>query len=111
MDLKMSFKDMDLSPVTPYSGKYAGYAIEKGKLSFDLKYLIAKRKLESQNVVFIDQLTLGEKSRVPGHEAPCLPGHLPPEGPPRPDQARHSRSGNPRRPEIQRPGASSSRSW
>ncbi len=74
VDLKMSFKDMDLSPVTPYSGKYAGYAIEKGKLSFDLKYLIAKRKLESQNVVFIDQLTLGEKVESP--QATKLPVSL-----------------------------------
>ncbi|NPU83708.1 MAG: DUF748 domain-containing protein [Syntrophaceae bacterium] len=74
VDLKMSFKDMDLSPVTPYSGKYAGYAIEKGKLSFDLRYLIAKRKLESQNVIFIDQLTLGEKVESP--QATKLPVSL-----------------------------------
>ncbi|MGV8081159.1 MAG: DUF748 domain-containing protein [Syntrophales bacterium] len=74
VDLKASFKDMDLSPVTPYSGKYAGYAIEKGKLSFDLKYLIAKRKLESQNIVFIDQLTLGEKVESP--QATKLPVSL-----------------------------------
>ncbi len=74
VDLKASFKDMDLSPVTPYSGKYAGYAIEKGKLSFDLKYLIEKKKLESQNVVFIDQLTLGEKVASP--QATKLPVSL-----------------------------------
>lgn len=74
VDLKASFKDMDLSPVTPYSGKYAGYAIEKGKLSFDLKYLIEKRKLESQNVVFVDQLTLGEKVDSP--QATKLPVSL-----------------------------------
>ncbi len=74
VDLKASFKDMDLSPVTPYSGRYAGYAIEKGKLSFDLKYLIEKKKLESQNIVFIDQLTLGEKVESP--QATKLPVSL-----------------------------------
>lgn len=74
VDLKVSFKDMDLSPVTPYSGRYAGYAIEKGKLSFDLKYLIEKKKLESQNIVFIDQLTLGEKVESP--QATKLPVSL-----------------------------------
>ncbi len=42
IDLKVRFKDMDLTSMTPYSGKYVGYTIEKGKLSFDLKYLIPK---------------------------------------------------------------------
>jgi uncharacterized protein involved in outer membrane biogenesis len=65
VDIKASFKDMDLSPVTPYSGRYVGYAIQKGKLSFDLKYLIAGKKLDSENRIFIDQLTLGDKVNSP----------------------------------------------
>lgn len=65
VDLKASFKDVELSPVSPYSGKYVGYTIQKGKLSFDLKYLIDKKKLESENKIFIDQLTLGEPVESP----------------------------------------------
>ncbi|PWB47949.1 MAG: hypothetical protein C3F12_03105 [Candidatus Methylomirabilota bacterium] len=65
VDLKARFRDMDLSPMTPYSGKYVGYTIEKGKLSFDLNYQIAKRKLESTNNLFLDQFTLGEKVESP----------------------------------------------
>ena len=65
VDLKVSFKDMDLSPISPYSGTYVGYTIQKGKLSFDLKYLIVKKKLDSENKIFIDQLTLGEKVESP----------------------------------------------
>lgn len=65
VDLKAAFKDMDLSPVTPYSGKYIGRTIQKGKLSFDLKYLIAQKKLDSENKIFIDQLTLGDKVDSP----------------------------------------------
>ena len=65
VDLKIRFKDMDLSPVTPYSGKYVGYTIQKGKLSFDLNYNIVKRKLDSQNSIFLDQLTLGDKVESP----------------------------------------------
>jgi hypothetical protein len=64
-DLRVRFTGMDLSPTSPYAGKYAGYIIEKGKLSFDLKYLIDKRKLESENKVFIDQFTFGEKVESP----------------------------------------------
>jgi hypothetical protein len=74
VDLKAAFKDMDLSPLTPYSGKYIGYTIQKGKLSFDLKYLIEQKKLDSQNRVFIDQFTLGEKVESP--QATKLPVSL-----------------------------------
>jgi hypothetical protein len=56
---------MELSPTTPYAAKYVGYAIQKGKLSFDLKYLIVKKKLESQNYIFLNQLTLGDKVENP----------------------------------------------
>ncbi len=71
VDLKAVFKNMDLSPMTPYSGKYIGYEIQKGKLSFDLKYFIDRRKLDSSNVVFIDQLNLGD--RVDSPDATKLP--------------------------------------
>jgi len=65
VDLTAKLKDLDLSPATPYSGKYVGYTIEKGKLSFDLKYLINKRKLDSQNHIVIDQFTFGDKVESP----------------------------------------------
>ncbi len=65
VDLKVRFKDMDLSPMTPYSGKYVGYTIEKGKLSFDLEYQIDKRKLNAKNYIFLDQFNFGEKVESP----------------------------------------------
>jgi uncharacterized protein involved in outer membrane biogenesis len=74
VDLKARIKDLDLSPATPYSGKYVGYTIEKGKLSFDLNYLIVKRKLDSQNNIFIDQFTFGDKVESP--QATKLPVKL-----------------------------------
>jgi len=64
-DVHARFTGMDLSPTSPYAGKYVGYSIEKGKLSFDLKYLIDKRKLSSENKVFVDQFTFGEKVDSP----------------------------------------------
>jgi len=65
VDIKISFKDIEMSPVTPYTNKYLGYPITKGKLSFDVTYLVDKRKLESQNKVTIDQLTFGDKVESP----------------------------------------------
>jgi uncharacterized protein involved in outer membrane biogenesis len=64
-DVRVRFTGMDLSPTSPYAGKYVGYTIEKGKLSFDLTYLIDKRKLKSENKVFVDQFTFGEKVDSP----------------------------------------------
>jgi len=65
VDLKASLRDFNLSPLTPYSGTYAGYKIEKGSLSFDLDYHIADKKLDAQNRVVIDQLTLGDRVESP----------------------------------------------
>ncbi len=74
VDLKVDFKDMDLSPLTPYSGRYAGYTIEKGKLSLSLSYLIEKRKLDASNSVFLDQFTFGDPVESP--DATKLPVRL-----------------------------------
>lgn len=65
IDLTGTVRDFEMTEATPYSGKYIGYAIEKGKLSLDLKYSIAGKKLDSQNVIFFDQLTLGDKVESP----------------------------------------------
>ncbi|HYQ48008.1 MAG TPA: DUF748 domain-containing protein, partial [Thermodesulfovibrionales bacterium] len=74
IDLTISFKDMDLSPLTPYSGRYLGYAIEKGKLALNLHYLIEKKKLDAQNKILLDQFTLG--SSVESPDATKLPVRL-----------------------------------
>jgi hypothetical protein len=71
LDLKVDFRDMDLSPLSPYSGRYAGYGIQKGKLTLNLKYHIEKKSLKSDNKVFLDQFTFGEAVDSP--EATKLP--------------------------------------
>jgi uncharacterized protein involved in outer membrane biogenesis len=74
LDLKVDFRDMDLSPLSPYSGRYAGYGIQKGKLTLSLKYHIEKRKLSSENKVFLDQFTFGDTVDSP--DATKLPVRL-----------------------------------
>ena len=74
LDLTVGFRDMDLSPLSPYSGRYAGYGIQKGKLTLSLKYHIEKRKLDSENKVFLDQFTFGEAVDSP--DATKLPVRL-----------------------------------
>lgn len=73
-DLKVSFRDIELPPFTPYSGKYAGYTIEKGKLTLDLRYLIDKRAITAENKAVIDQFTFGDK--VESKDALSLPVQL-----------------------------------
>ncbi|PKN70040.1 MAG: hypothetical protein CVU54_08400 [Deltaproteobacteria bacterium HGW-Deltaproteobacteria-12] len=64
-DVKFEFRDIELSPVTPYSSKYLGHPITKGKLTFTVEYLVDKRKLDAKNKILIDQLTLGDKVASP----------------------------------------------
>lgn len=64
-NLKVRFSDLELTTLTPYSAKFAGYRIDKGKLSLDLGYLITDRKLEATNKIVFNQLTLGEKVDSP----------------------------------------------
>ncbi|MGC2062817.1 MAG: DUF748 domain-containing protein, partial [Thermodesulfovibrionales bacterium] len=74
VDLKAVVKDVDLSPVTPYSGRYAGYTIQKGKLSLDLNYHIENKKLDADNRIFLDQFTFGDQVESP--DATKLPVKL-----------------------------------
>jgi uncharacterized protein involved in outer membrane biogenesis len=73
-DITMKFQGIELTTFAPYAGKYAGYRIDKGKLSLDLHYKLSKRFLEASNHVVMDQLTLGEK--VEGPDVTKLPVKL-----------------------------------
>lgn len=70
-DLVITLNGMDLRPTGPYSGKYVGYGLSKGKLSLDLKYKVSQKVLEAENLVKVDQLTFGEKTDSP--DATSLP--------------------------------------
>jgi len=64
-DIKMNFKGVELTSATPYSGRFAGYKIEKGKLSVDIDYKIENRNLTAAHKFVIDQLELGERVESP----------------------------------------------
>ena len=74
LDLKASVHDMELAPLSPYSGKYVGYGIERGKLSFDVAYKLEHRQLSAENRLVLDQLTFGD--RVDSPTATTLPVQL-----------------------------------
>jgi hypothetical protein len=64
-NIKMSFKGLELTTMTPYSARFAGYKIDKGKLSVDLAYKVENRVLTADQRFVIDQLQLGEPVESP----------------------------------------------
>ncbi|WP_038719800.1 DUF748 domain-containing protein [Burkholderia pseudomallei] len=74
LDLTATAHDIELTNLTPYSAKYAGYPITKGKLNVDLHYKLDNDLLSANNHIFIDQLTFGE--HVENDTATKLPVRL-----------------------------------
>jgi hypothetical protein len=74
LDIKGEVKGVDLVAFSPYSGKYAGYNIDKGKLSLNVAYKLEDKQLTAENRLFIDQLTFGDKVESP--DATQLPVNL-----------------------------------
>lgn len=65
LDMALQFRQLELSALTPYAARFAGYRIDRGKLDLDLNYQIQKRQLKAENKVVLRQLRLGEKVDSP----------------------------------------------
>jgi outer membrane protein OmpA-like peptidoglycan-associated protein len=73
LDVKASATGIEMPPLSPYSGKYVGYGIEKGKLTMKVAYRVEDRKLKAENQIVLDQLTFGGKVDSPDAiKAPVL---------------------------------------
>jgi uncharacterized protein involved in outer membrane biogenesis len=73
-DMRLSFRNIELPVFNPYSGRYAGYAIAKGKLTTELSYKIVNRALQADHHIVIDQLEWGQATN--SKEAVPLPIRL-----------------------------------
>ncbi|MCM2289730.1 MAG: DUF748 domain-containing protein [Sulfuritalea sp.] len=71
MDIKVIFRNVEMTHLTPYSATFAGRKINSGKLSLELEYKIKQRQLLGENRIVIDRLELGE--RVESATAKDLP--------------------------------------
>lgn len=65
LDLRVQFRNVEMTNLTPYTAHFAGRKIDSGKLSLDLQYKIVKRQLTGDNQVIMDKLTLGERIESP----------------------------------------------
>ena len=70
-DVEIEVKGVSLPAFTPYSGRFVGLAIDRGKLGLDLAYKVNARRLEASNLVHLDQFEFGR--RVESEDATSLP--------------------------------------
>jgi uncharacterized protein involved in outer membrane biogenesis len=72
LDIRGKVRNLELPPLSPYTVKYAGHGIERGKLSVDVAYKVEPSgQLTASNQIILNQLSFGD--RVAGSEAPNLP--------------------------------------
>ena len=62
LDVKAKVRDLELPPLSPYAVKYAGYGIERGKMSVDVRYeVLPDGRLTASNNIVLHQLVFGDK--------------------------------------------------
>lgn len=64
-DIAVEFRNVALSPLSPYTATFAGRKIASGRLSLDLQYKINNSQLAGENKVLLEQFTLGERVESP----------------------------------------------
>lgn len=74
IDLQIGVRNVDLLPLSPYSGKYAGYELARGKLDLDLRTHVEGTQLRAENVLTLHQFTFGAPVSSP--DATALPVRL-----------------------------------
>ncbi len=64
-DIKVSFRNVAMSPLSPYSATFAGRIIASGKLNLELGYNIKESELLGENSVVLEDFTLGDRVESP----------------------------------------------
>lgn len=64
-DIRMKFRGLELTQMTPYAVRFAGYKIASGTLDADLHYQVDHGRLTADHQLVIDQLQLGEQVASP----------------------------------------------
>lgn len=71
LDIHGRVRDLELPPLSPYAIKYAGYGIERGKLSVDVQYTVQPDgQLSATNNIVLNQLTFGDEVAGAPHSLP-----------------------------------------
>jgi hypothetical protein len=70
----MDFRGLQLTRMTPYSVRFAGYRIASGTLDANLHYIVNHGRLNADHTLIVNQLVLGDQ--VPSPHATKLPLRL-----------------------------------
>jgi hypothetical protein len=71
MDVDVRFRNIAMPKLSPYTVKFAGRAIDAGRIDLDLGYTIEQGRLNGENSIVIRELKLGDK--VDSKDAADLP--------------------------------------
>ena len=64
-DITATFRNVEMTPLSPYTATFAGRNIASGRLSLDLQYKIIDSELSGTNQVRLERFTLGERVESP----------------------------------------------
>ena len=64
-EVDMAFRNLEMTSLSPYVAKFAGYRIASGRLELDLQYRVKDNKLVGENKIVLKQVELGEKVESP----------------------------------------------
>ncbi len=70
-EIRLAVSDLSMPILSPYSVRYVGYRIDRGKLGLALDYRLEGTTLAGENHISIDRFELGEK--VASEQATALP--------------------------------------
>jgi flagellar motor protein MotB len=64
-NVTVNFNGMPMPLISPYMVQFAGYKVEKGKMTLGLNYKVENKELTASNNILIDHFELGEKVENP----------------------------------------------
>lgn len=64
-DIEVGFRNVALTPLSPYSATFAGRAIARGDIDLELQYKVAEQQLLGENRIVLRDFTLGEHIESP----------------------------------------------
>lgn len=71
LDLALAFRNIPLSSLNPYATHFAGWKINDGRLTLDLRYTLQQRQLKGDNRLVIEHIELGDEiADYPGSRLP-----------------------------------------
>ncbi len=65
LNVTLDMTNLDLATLTPYSGTYAGYQIDGGRLTVQLAYTLQDGRIKGSNHIVVNQMQLGKQVSGP----------------------------------------------